>query len=223
MPRDARNVERKSLTGKSRSSKRRRVTRRGTRGTKEVQALAQEVQAIPSIHLLTFRRTQAFNENVLPEKNRKDWISECGRFRIYWRNTVGGVKVPPAYYALMYRVLEAGPVWDFAPPHDRRPYGKMKLALKACMRAICKDAKRIFIRKKREDEGIMVKAVDPNAITVRTRKVRSDKGRKRKVAETTPVVAPVAAPVVKTRKPRSDKGKKRGSRNANKTANSSSD
>ena len=69
------------------------------------------------------------------EKHLREWRSECGHYRITWRDEFGGVSVPPRYHAC---VLSVRPTqrdyefWGFAGP--RRPFKTSKRASEVCSR-----------------------------------------------------------------------------------------
>ncbi len=100
---------------------------------------------------LGFKRTNRFNEDKQPAAERKDWLSECGHYRIRWHCVFKGVSVLSSYYALRldYRNLDGKPYWDFALPHERRPYRTLEKAAQACYKA----AGIIGQRRERSDKG----------------------------------------------------------------------
>ncbi|MGA2059102.1 MAG: hypothetical protein ABSG67_01375 [Thermoguttaceae bacterium] len=64
-------------------------------------------------------------------KSYKEWLDETKRYRITWITEVGGVRVPPHFYACVrIRLPNGREMWDFA--GRRGPYRTFKLASKAC-------------------------------------------------------------------------------------------
>jgi hypothetical protein len=61
----------------------------------------------------------------------KEWLDETRRYRITWIREVGGIRVPPHFYACVRIKLPNGrELWDFA---DRRgPYKTFRKAVEAC-------------------------------------------------------------------------------------------
>ena len=68
------------------------------------------------------------------QKTYKEWRSDCGHYRVCWRNEVSGLG-PARYYATVRCARgdgrnSSGEFWDFAA--DRRPYRTLKAAQQAC-------------------------------------------------------------------------------------------
>lgn len=165
---------------------------------------------------LKFKRTTRFNKDGLSTRKRKDWISTCKNYRIYWRCEAFGIDMVPRFYALKYKYVmnRINPdTWTFAT--DRRPYKTFKKAYEACCKAAgfeIKETKRKNKFERRKQLKKITKTLE--APPIKVRKQRSDKGKPRKVPqEVVNIPAPESinsvTPVVKIRKQRSDKGKSR--------------
>lgn len=134
---------------------------------------------------MIFKRTTRFNKKKLGARLRKDWLSDCKRYRIYWRRVAFGVAVSPGFYAL--RLTTTG--WDFVAEH--RTYRTYRRAEVACLIAAGIEVPTPKKRRRKRVKPINTSV----AMDAAPRKRGRPKGSK-------------------NRKPRSDKGKKRGPRNS---------
>ena len=62
------------------------------------------------------------------KKLRKEWV--CKPYRIVWRSEVQGVKVSPAYHAMVRITINDSEMWDFV--GRRGPYKTLATAVQAC-------------------------------------------------------------------------------------------
>jgi hypothetical protein len=61
----------------------------------------------------------------------KEWLDETKQYRITWNTEVGGVRVPPHFYACVrVTLLDGREMWDFA--GRRGPYKTFKKSVEAC-------------------------------------------------------------------------------------------
>ena len=143
---------------------------------------------------MIFKRTVKFNKEKLGARLRKDWLSDCKRYRIYWRKVAFGVAVSPGYYALRFTATG----WDFVAEH--RPYRTYKRAEQVCMVAAGIEIPKKQRQKRRPKANSVAASTTMTAIdlTLTTSEPPRKRGR------------PKGS---KNRKPRSDKGKKRGPQN----------
>jgi|WetSurMetagenome_2_1015567.scaffolds.fasta_scaffold122668_2 hypothetical protein len=84
---------------------------------------------------MNFKLTTRFSS--VSRRVRKDWLSECKKYRIVWRKEYEGIELPPRYFALRqnYRACDGRPFWDFALDSERRPYKTFRKAYVACCNA----------------------------------------------------------------------------------------
>ena len=69
----------------------------------------------------------------LDKRFHRLWLSPCGNYRITWVSQVGGVNVPPHYFAMVrYYPHPYGPDQGWTFVGKRGPYKKMKQAVEAC-------------------------------------------------------------------------------------------
>ena len=64
------------------------------------------------------------------QKTYKQWRSECGHYRICWRNEIHGLGSARYYATVRCLRPDGSGFWDFAT--DRRPYRTMKATQQAC-------------------------------------------------------------------------------------------
>lgn len=63
--------------------------------------------------------------------DRKTWLSECGHYRITYRNLLPDCKrYKPPYYAEVLSEINGRKIWSFA--HKRGPFWSFAAAAKAC-------------------------------------------------------------------------------------------
>lgn len=76
--------------------------------------------------MLLFNKV-AIRPNPEGSNHYKRWESECGRFRIEWRNRLDGIKLEPAYFRPAYRRLFNGkPQWAMIGNGHHRTIGGAK-------------------------------------------------------------------------------------------------
>jgi hypothetical protein len=125
------------------------------------------------------------NRLKLDPKHFKQWTSECGRYLVRWRDQFGGVAVDPGYHACVVDNGRIELVWRY----------KIFRTANAA-KAACEDHARglnpaeVFRRRKYEK-------------ATKAHKKRKEKSRAKAEAALT-------VPIKRTRRTRSDKGKKRG-------------
>jgi len=72
------------------------------------------------------------------QKTYKEWRSDCGHYRVCWRNELPSLG-STRYYATVRcnrgDGCDSGEFWEFAA--DRRPYRTLKAAQKACQKNQC--------------------------------------------------------------------------------------
>jgi hypothetical protein len=157
-----------------------------------------------------FHRTTRFSESI-SAKQRKDWLSKDRHYRITWRSFAFGIKVPPGYYALIYKNSKHDHFdgyWDHA---DKRGlYKTLNSAITACMKAekleITKPSIRTCIKKGKK-RHMTTNDLPALELVDDTSRVEVPKRRGRPKGS-------------KNTKTRSDKGVKRGSRSTNTSENS---
>jgi len=64
------------------------------------------------------------------QKTYKEWRSDCGHYRICWRNEIPGLGSARYYATVRCRRPDETEFWDFAA--DRRPYRTLNAAKQAC-------------------------------------------------------------------------------------------
>jgi len=60
----------------------------------------------------------------------KEWRSDCGHYRVCWRNEIPGLGSAQYYATVRCRRADGTEFWDFAA--DRRPYRTLNAAKEAC-------------------------------------------------------------------------------------------
>ena len=64
------------------------------------------------------------------QKTYKEWRSDCGHYRVCWRNEIPGLGSARYYAAVRCDRGDGREFWDFAA--DRRPYRTLNAAKQAC-------------------------------------------------------------------------------------------
>ncbi|REJ65589.1 MAG: hypothetical protein DWQ31_16755 [Planctomycetota bacterium] len=67
------------------------------------------------------------------QKTYKEWRSECGNYRICWRNEISSLGSARYYATVLCRRDDGFEFWDFAA--ERKPYRTLQTAQKACERS----------------------------------------------------------------------------------------